>query len=275
MITAQNMKSKKAFLIVTSILMSLTFYAWLALLNNFAIEKVAFTGVEIGMLQSLREVPGFLAFTAIFLLLVVSEQTLALISLCILSIGVALTGLFPFEIGLYATTVLMSVGYHYFETINTSLSLQWLSKAEAPKVLGQLISVKSMAALFSYAMIWLFFSILMVDFSTVYLFFGLLGFLLFLWLKYNFPQFENPVEQHKKLILRKKYWLYYFLTFLSGARRQIFMVFAGFMMVEKFNYDVSDIALLYIANHLLNLYIAPKVGSWIARVGERKALTVE
>lgn len=275
MITAQNMKSKKAFLIVTSILMSLTFYAWLALLNNFAIEKVAFTGVEIGMLQSLREVPGFLAFTAIFLLLVVSEQTLALISLCILSIGVALTGLFPFEIGLYATTVLMSVGYHYFETINTSLSLQWLSKAEAPKVLGQLISVKSMAALFSYAMIWLFFSILMVDFSTVYLFFGSLGFLLFLWLKYNFPQFENPVEQHKKLILRKKYWLYYFLTFLSGARRQIFMVFAGFMMVEKFNYDVSDIALLYIANHLLNLYIAPKVGSWIARVGERKALTVE
>ena len=129
--------------------MSLTFYAWLALLNNFAIEKVAFTGVEIGMLQSLREVPGFLAFTAVFLLLVMSEQTLALISLCILSIGVALTGLFPFEIGLYATTVLMSVGYHYFETVNTSLSLQRLTKAEAPKVLGQLISVKSLAALFS------------------------------------------------------------------------------------------------------------------------------
>ena len=275
MITAQNMKSKKAFLFVTSILMSLTFYAWLALLNNFALEKVAFTGVEIGMLQSLREVPGFLAFTAVFLLLVMSEQTLALISLCILSIGVALTGLFPFEIGLYATTVLMSVGYHYFETVNTSLSLQWLTKAEAPKVLGQLISVKSLAALFSYAMVWLFFSVLMVDYSTVYLFFGLLGFLLFLWLKFNFPQFENPVEQHKKLILRKKYWLYYFLTFLSGARRQIFMVFAGFMMVEKFHYDITDIALLYIANHLLNLYLAPKVGCWIARVGERKALTLE
>ncbi|NQY65181.1 MAG: MFS transporter [Alteromonadaceae bacterium] len=124
-------------------------------------------------------------------------------------------------------------------------------------------------------MVWLFFSVLMVDYSTVYLFFGLLGFLLFLWLKFNFPQFENPVEQHKKLILRKKYWLYYFLTFLSGARRQIFMVFAGFMMVEKFHYNITDIALLYIANHLLNLYLAPKVGSWIARVGERKALTLE
>jgi len=275
MITKENMKSKKAFLIITSILMSLTFYAWTALLNNFAVEQVAFTGVEIGMLQSLREVPGFLAFTAVFLLLVLSEQTLALVSLCILSIGVAITGLFPFEIGLYATTVLMSIGFHYFETINTSLSLQWLTKEEAPKVLGQLISVKSMAALFSYAMVWMFFSIFMVEYATAYLFFGSLGFILFLWLWLAFPKFKSPVEQHKKLILRKRYWLYYLLTFLSGARRQIFMVFAGFMMVEKFNYDVSSIALLYTINHLLNLFLAPRIGSWIAKVGERRALTIE
>jgi len=275
MITKQNMKSKKAFLIITSILMSLTFYAWTALLNNFAVEQVAFTGVEIGLLQSLREVPGFLAFTAVFLLLVLSEQTLALVSLCILSIGVAITGLFPFEIGLYATTVLMSIGFHYFETINTSLSLQWLTKEEAPKVLGQLISVKSMAALFSYAMVWMFFSIFMVEYATAYLFFGSLGFILFLWLWLAFPKFKSPVEQHKKLILRKRYWLYYLLTFLSGARRQIFMVFAGFMMVEKFNYDVSSIALLYTINHLLNLFLAPRIGSWIAKVGEQRALTIE
>lgn len=275
MITSHDMKSKKAFLIVTSILMSLTFYAWTALLNNFAVEQVSFTGVEIGILQSLREIPGFLAFTAVFLLLVMTEQTLALVSLCLLSIGVAITGLFPFEIGLYATTVLMSIGFHYFETINTSLSLQWLTKEEAPKVMGQLISVKSMAALFSYAMIWLFFSFFMIEYATAYLFFGSLGFILFLWLWLTFPKFESPVDQHKKLILKKRYWLYYLLTFLSGARRQIFMVFAGFMMVEKFNYDVSSIAILYIINHLLNLYLAPKIGHWIGKVGEQRALTIE
>lgn len=275
MFTAQEMKSKKAFLIITSILMSLTFYAWTALLNNFAVEQVSFTGVEIGILQSLREIPGFLAFTAVFLLLVMTEQTLALVSLCLLSIGVAITGLFPFEIGLYATTVLMSIGFHYFETINTSLSLQWLSKEEAPKVMGQLISVKSMAALFSYAMVWLFFSFFMIEYATAYLFFGLIGFILFMYLWLYFPKFESPVDQHKKLILRKRYWLYYLLTFLSGARRQIFMVFAGFMMVEKFGYDVSSIALLYIINHLLNLYLAPKIGSWIGKVGEQRALTIE
>ncbi len=274
-VQAKPWQTKKAFLIITSILMTLTFSAWAALLNNFAVEKAQFTGAEIGMLQSLREVPGFLAFTAIFVLLVLKEQTFALLSLCLLSIGVTITGLFPFEIGLYATTVLMSIGFHYFETINSSLSLQWLSKEEAPAVLGELISVKAFAALVTYAAIWVLFSFLSVEYSIAYFIFGGAGLLLFLWLWFTFPKFDSPVEQHKKLIVRKRYWLYYLLTFFSGARRQIFMVFAGFMMVEKFEYQASDIALLFIVNHLMNLYIAPKIGRWIGHIGERKALTVE
>ncbi len=274
-VQAKPWQTKKAFLIITSILMTLTFSAWAALLNNFAVEKAQFTGAEIGMLQSLREVPGFLAFTAIFVLLVLKEQTFALLSLCLLSIGVTITGLFPFEIGLYATTVLMSIGFHYFETINSSLSLQWLSKEEAPAVLGELISVKAFAALITYAAIWVLFSFLSVEYSIAYFIFGGAGLLLFLWLWFTFPKFDSPVEQHKKLIVRKRYWLYYLLTFFSGARRQIFMVFAGFMMVEKFEYQASDIALLFIVNHLMNLYIAPKIGRWIGHIGERKALTVE
>ncbi|MGI9501920.1 MAG: MFS transporter, partial [Geminicoccaceae bacterium] len=85
----------------------LSFATWQALLNNFAIERAAYTGVEIGILQSLREVPGFLAFTTIFVLLILREQTFALISLALLGIGTAVTGFFPSVIGLYCTTVLM------------------------------------------------------------------------------------------------------------------------------------------------------------------------
>ncbi len=96
------------------------------MLNNFAVEAAQFNGANMGMLQSLREVPGLLAFTAIFVLLVLKEQTFALISLCLLSVGVALTGLFPTVYGLYATTVLMSIGFHYFETLNQSLKFKRL-----------------------------------------------------------------------------------------------------------------------------------------------------
>lgn len=273
--TKKLFQSKKAFLIITAILMTFTFSAWAALLNNFTIEVANFSGREIGLLQSFREIPGFLAFTAVFILLVLTEQTFALISLCLLSIGVALTGMFPSEIGLYATTVLMSIGFHYFETVNTSLSLQWLNKKEAPEFLGKLISIKAMSSLLVYALIWLFFSIFILDYQTIYWIFGGIGFLLFLYLWISFPKLDNPIEQHKKLIVKKRYWLFYLLTFFSGARRQIFMVFAGFMMVEKFSYGAADIALLFMLNHILNLFAAPKIGRWIGKIGEQRALSIE
>ena len=134
-------------LVLMSVAMPLAFNTWSALLNNFAVEQAAFTGVEIGILQSLREVPGFLSFTVIFVLLILKEQTFAVLSLALLGLGVAMTGFFPSEYGLYFTTVLMSIGFHYFEAINQSLSLQWLSKDEAPQVLGRLIAVGSVTSL--------------------------------------------------------------------------------------------------------------------------------
>jgi len=255
--------------------MTLLFATWLALLNNFAIEQADFTGIEIGILQSLREVPGLLAFTAVFVLLVLAEQTFALISLAILSVGVALTGLFPSVYGLYATTVLMSIGFHYYETINQSLSLQWFSKEQAPQKLGQLLSIKSASALLAYGLVWLSFSVFSVSYQSMYLVVGIVGLLMVGLLTLLMPTFNHSSPQRKKLVLRKRYSLYYILTFFSGARRQIFVVFAGFLMVEKFGYSVMQISALYMLNHVLNFFIAPKIGAWIGRVGERKALTVE
>jgi hypothetical protein len=220
-------------------------------------------------------VPGFLAFTVVFLLLAITEQKLALMSLALLSIGVALTGYFPFEYGLYATTVLMSIGFHYFETINQSLQLQYLGKEEAPVVMGQLISVKSAASLIAYGTIWLCFNVFAVEYQAAYLLFGGIGLLLLAVIVSSFPVFSGDIRQNKHLVLRKRYWLYYMLIFLGGARRQIFMVFAGFMLVEKFNYHVTDIAMLYIVNHMFNLFAAPRIGQLIGRFGERKALTFE
>ena len=101
-------------LLAMAFTMPLVFSVWMVLLNNFVIEKANFTGVEIGMLQSLREIPGFLAFTAIYILIFIKEQRFALISLAITSVGVLLTGYFPSVLGLYMTTILMSVGFHYY-----------------------------------------------------------------------------------------------------------------------------------------------------------------
>ena len=253
----------------------LSFATWQALLNNFAIERATFSGAEIGILQSLREVPGFLAFTVVFLLFFLREQHIALISLILLGIGTALTGFFPTVIGLYLTTVVMSVGFHYFETIQTSLSLQWIDTERTAEVLGRIIAVGAFTSIVAFAAIWFAFDVVSLDFVTVYILGGgitvLIAFICWLF----FPRFPVKVKQRRQLILRKRYWLYYALTFLSGARRQIFIVFAGFLMVEKFGYSVAAISALFLVNATLNMLFAARIGRLIGRVGERTALVFE
>ncbi|HAV1508340.1 TPA: MFS transporter [Vibrio parahaemolyticus] len=273
--SSHGWRTPQNFLLLISIIVPIAFSTWMALLNNFVIEKANFDGANIGLLQSVREIPGFLAFTAVFVLLFIREQRFMLVSLAMLTLGTALTGYFPTLYGLLFTTLLMSTGFHYFETLKQSLSLQWLSKEEAPEMLGKFISVGALASLFTYGAIWILLEQLKFDFKTVYLLAGGVGFVLIIVMALAFPQFKTAVPQNKKLVLRKRYWLYYALTFMSGARRQIFTVFAGFLMVEKFGYSAADITLLFLINYLFNFLFAKRIGRFIGVVGERKALTFE
>lgn len=268
-------QSPKTLLILMSVAMPVAFSTWNALLNNFVIEQAGFTGVEIGILQSLREVPGFLAFTTVFLLLIIKEQPFAVVALALLGIGVALAGVFPTPIGLYCTTILMSTGFHYFEVLKQSLALQWFSKEEAPQAMGKLISVGAITSLVVYAVLWCLLELLNLDYIWIYMIAGSLCCCLavFMWLA--FPRFEVEHEQTTKLVLRKRYWLFYALKFFSGARRQIFMVFAAFLMVERFGYTASQVALLFLINYAFNWLFAEKIGGLIGRIGERSALTIE
>ena len=264
-----------SLLILMSVAMPIAFNAWSAMLNNFVVEKASFTGEEIGILQSLREVPGFLSFTLIFVLLILKEQTFAVFSLALLGLGVCMTGFFPNIYGLYFTTVIMSIGFHYFEAVKQSLSLQWLNKEEAPIILGRLLAVGSMTSLIVYGVLWIFLEIFNFPYYVNFLIAGGLCIFLSIVMYLGFPNFPSKVEQNKNLVLRKRYWLYYLLTFLSGARRQIFVVFAAFLMVEKFGYTASQVTLLFLINYAFNYLFAEKIGRLIGKFGERKILTFE
>ena len=262
-------------LLLTAAAVPLSFATWQALLNNFAIERAAFTGAEMGILQSLREVPGFLAFLVVFLLFLCREQTIAYVSLLLLGVGTLVTGWFPSVIGLYVTTVVMSLGFHYFETVHSSLCLQWIDKDKAPELLGRVIAVGAFTSIVVYGFIWITFEVLAIDFSLVYLLGGgatvVIGFVC--WLL--FQQFPVKVRQNRQMVLRRRYWLYYALTFLSGARRQIFIVFAGFLMVEKFGFDVATISILFLVNAVLTMLFAARLGRLIGNIGERRILIFE
>jgi len=92
---------------------------------------------------------------------------------------------------------------------------------------------------------------------------------------FAYPQFESPTPQIKRMVLRRRYWLYYAMQFMAGARRQIFMVFAAFMMVEHFGFHVDTLTSLFLINYVGNMIFAPIMGRLVTLFGERTALTFE
>lgn len=262
-------------LVVMAAAMPLAFSTWIALLNNFVIEAAGFDGVGIGWLQSVREVPGFLAIGVIVVIMFMREQTLALVSLLTLGVAVMVTGWFPSMGGLLVTTMISSIGFHYYATVSQSLQLQWIDKEKAPQTLGWIVSAGSAASLVAYGLLVVSWKTFGLSYVFVYMVGGGATVLIALicWIAY--PKFESPHAQHTKMILRKRYWLYYALQFMAGARRQIFVVFAAFMMVEKFGFEVHEVTALFLVNFLANMIFAPMMGHMIARIGERNALVFE
>ena len=264
-----------SLLFIMAVAMPIAFSVWSALLNNFVIQIADFDGSDIGLLHTVREVPGFLAIGVILIIMFLREQTLGLISLALLGVATALTAYFPSVSGLLIITLISSFGFHYFETVNQSLQLQWLPKEKAPQIIGWLVGAGSIATLIVYLGIIIGWQKLELSFNFIYLTSGGLTALIAILCLLFFPNFKTETKQITKLVLRRRYWLYYALQFLSGARRQIFVVFAGFMMVEKFGFEVHQLTALLLINLAINIFVAPLFGHFIAHFGERRALIIE
>ncbi|MDQ2091879.1 MFS transporter [Marimonas arenosa] len=264
-----------SLLFVMAAAMPIAFATWSALLNNFIIEVGGFDGSDNGWLHTVREIPGFLAIGVIAIIIFVREQVLGIVSLVLLGAATAVTAWFPSMGGILTITMLSSIGFHYYETVNQSLQLQWLPKERAPQVLGWLLAAGSASTLVAYGLIVLTWQTFDLSYNFVYLVSGGATALVALFCLLAYPQFEAPHPQRKQMVLRRRYWLYYALQFMSGARRQIFIVFAGFMMVERFGFDVHEVTALFLINLVINIVVAPLLGRAVGRFGERNTLIFE
>ena len=261
------------YLLVLTVSSTIGLHIWRTLFDNFAVNTIGLNGSHIGFLQSVRELPGFLALLVVYVLLVVKEHRLSSISVLILGIGVALTGVLPSFYGLICTTLIMSFGFHYFETTNQSLTLQYFDTMTAPIVFGRLRSLASAGNIGAGAMIFILAPFL--SYTQMYLIFGGLVIVVALWGLCQNPTRQDIIPQRKTMVLKKKYWLFYVLTFIAGARRQIFIAFAVFLLVKKFEFGIQGVALLFLVNNIVNYFLSPLIGKAIVKFGERKVLSLE
>ena len=193
--------SRENLLYLLAAAVPIAFTAWMSLLNNFVVEVAHFDGEKIGFLQSLREVSGLLAFTIVFVLLIIRQQNAAYFSLFLLGAGTFVTGFFTSTIGLYITTLIMSTGFHYIETLHSSLSLQWIDKQKTPSFLGKLSALRSIVGLITLGFIYFLMHFLDFGYQSIYILSGGLTLLLafIAWLGF----------EHLKMMYLKKQSFFY------------------------------------------------------------------
>lgn len=246
---------------------------WMILFNNFAVEVVSLDGQKVGTVQSIREIPGFLAMFAVYVMLVIREHRLSALAIILLGFGTASAGFFPTYSGVITTTLIMSFGFHYYETTNQSLTLQYFDRNTSPIVFGRLRSLGAAANIIAGLIIFLLGTSL--GYKSIYLVMGGAVVCAGLWAFLQNPTHKNIVPQHKKMIFRRRYSLYYFLTFMAGARRQIFIAFSVFLMVKIFHFSVREVTILFVMNNVVNYFLSPLIGKAIVHFGERRILTIE
>ncbi len=272
--TGASAPSRHAALIVivlTNVLLSFGFQIWRSLFNNFAVGELGVRADQMGVIQAIREVPGLLGFGVGLLALVMTEMRIAGLSVVLMGVGIALTGTAHSITALILSTLLMSVGFHFFMPGNSSAVLMLVDHDEAPGWLGRLSSWSAVAAVLSALVVYI-----VLDrwgFRTLFYWTGgglaLVGLILLPWAR----QPARPARTRERTPIRRQYWLYYLLEFLMGSRRHIFTTFAIFLLVEEHHVSAQVITTLFLINNICGALFFRQFGHIIARFGERRVLT--
>lgn len=270
---ASEQRPMLRFLIVLTAAATIGLQGYTILFNNFAAEMVQMDGSQVGMVQSVREIPGLLTLLLVFVLLIVREHKLAALSVVLLGFGTGITALFPTYSWVIFTTVVMSFGFHYYESTNQSLTMQYFSTAVSPMIFGRLRALAAISSVAAGILVYCLGGI--ADYREMYLVIGALVFAAGVWGLFQNPTHVDIVPQRKKMFLRRKYTLFYILTFLSGARRQIFVVFSILLLVQVFHFSVRDMTLLFIVNNIVAYILNSVIGKAINRFGERFISSIE
>jgi MFS family permease len=263
-------------LYIANFTLMIGFSLWRNLFNNFAVEEVGVSAVQIGVIQAIREVPGFMGFVVALIVMLIAEVRLTFLSVVLLGLGLTLISFVEGYWGLVTASFLMSIGFHFFYTLRTAITLKLLDSSRATYILARYRSQAQLAGAVTTGILtisfwlidWLHIDIGMQHFFLVG---GIAVMVVGCYLTFtNDPTLTTVSE--KKLQYKKRYWLYYVLQFLSGARRHIFTTFAIFLLVKIHQVSVKEITLLIFVNSVLSYLIYKKAGDIINYFGERWVL---
>jgi predicted MFS family arabinose efflux permease len=240
-----------------------------AVFLNFITETLGIHAVQMGGLESTREIPGLLAVGIAAMFARFAEGRIAALCLCMSAAGVAATGYVHSYGELVLVTVFWSIFMHQWFTSSSAIPLALAAGLNGGKHLGRMGAVGSGAAILAF----IFVRFGVGHFSYQFFFVTAAAFIFAGGLCLMPMSGASTTHNRPRLLFRREYGLFYGLTFLEGFRRQIFSTFALFALVEHWKVSLDKIALLMLINAVASFMVAAPVGRLIDKIGERYSMS--
>jgi MFS family permease len=256
---------------IATILFAFGFAVYGGVFQNFMRDQVRANEFDVGSLESLREIPGFLTALMAGTLAAFAESRIAAVGLAITAVGIGITGAFHAMPPIIAVSIFWSVGFHLYATMQSPITLTLARGKEGGRHLGRMAGLGGLATIAALGVSWI---IAQVVGKNSYNTFFVLGGLSILGAAIAMGSLSHHAAGTKRqpIVFRREYGLYYLLIFLEGCRRQIFSIFASFSLILVYHVPVQNMLALQFLNAILIAITAPRMGKWIDKVGERTPL---
>ena len=241
----------------------------LTLFNNFVVDRLAIEAHELGAVEALREVPGFLNALFIALMIRLAPPIVGGVCLVVMGAGIMAFSHVDSVFSLAVYSVVWSIGFHGWVPLEQSMALMFSPEGEKGKWLGQLRSVQSAAWLISIGFCLL--ALKVIAYEGLFIVAG--GATVLGGIAVMFISRRRPAIAEKGFVFKRRYGLYYALNFLQGCRKQMFITFAIFALVKIHGMPVETTMVLVFINQVIISLTAPFMGRLIDRYGERTMLS--
>lgn len=243
--------------------------------NNYIAANYNISPMARGILEFPRETPGFLIIFLIGFLYFLGDLRVSIIATFLCSFALIGLGFFaPTFLLLIVWTAIYNTGTHLNMVLSSSIGMELSKEKEYGKTLGLIGSVAIAASIIGYFIVMVGFKFLNFSFKTAYVIAALMYLFAALFLlPIKLPR--KPEHKGFKFVIKKDYWLYYVLSIFFGARKQIFITFAPWVLIKIFKQPVANFALVGIICSFLGIGFRNIIGRLIDRLGEKKILTFD
>ncbi|MBP2628851.1 MAG: major facilitator superfamily 1 [Firmicutes bacterium] len=245
-----------------------------ATLTNYLKENFQMLILQRSALEFPRELPGLLVAVIIASLYSLGDMRIAVIANILAAMGMFALGIIPPEYSLVVITIFIySMGQHIYMPLSNSIGMSFASSGQLGRKLGQVSAANTAALVISGIILWALFNFLHISYTTSFSI-GAVSFLIAAMLL-SMIKPAKTVKKQIRYIFRKEYRLYYWLCVLFGARKQIFITFGPWVLVDIFKEPVTTMALLFFIVSVIGIFTKPFIGHLIDKVGEKFVLSSE